>query len=425
MNIYEELQRDFFVTQINNQGYIYYVPEKKMVRVKREIAEQLLKTDEKDEATSEQITYIINTIKKQMRDTIKTNEVVYEDKRQRIRKLELVVSTICNLNCIYCYADGGSYHCTEEIMSFSVIDALVEYLKQNKMEIDRVQFFGGEPMMGYETISYACRKFEENGIQVKTYSMISNFTFLPKAFIKDIKKYNINITVSLDGPSEITNRQRIGKNTKLDVYETVKNNITKLRNEGMDIVAIECTCTDLYSKLGYTKENLQEFLQHEFAIENIVMEDAIFSDKSHLPKKEEIYFETDKRNVDEAFLLSRLFGKEKRKDIFCGAGKSCFALFPDGNIYPCHQFVQQKEFYCLGNIFEGNWDKKENYKHVMDKIEMLKGQYKCATCNARNFCSQCIALLALNEERIQCGDKKTAFDRSMQNYLENRCIHYI
>jgi uncharacterized protein len=36
----------------------------------------------------------------------------------------------------------------------------------------------------------------------------------------------------------------------------------------------------------------------------------------------------------------------------CGAGFDYVAVTPDGDVFPCHQFVGNKDFY-LGNVFEG------------------------------------------------------------------------
>lgn len=39
-------------------------------------------------------------------------------------------------------------------MPFEVVDFLIKYLKQNDIEIGMLQFFGGEPIMGYKTIKH-------------------------------------------------------------------------------------------------------------------------------------------------------------------------------------------------------------------------------------------------------------------------------
>lgn len=423
MNIYEELNSDFHIQQLDGNGYIYYVPKKKLVKVKSEIAEKLHKCQENESEISAEIEELLNTIKRQLADG--ENEDISEGKKKNyIKKLELVVSTICNLDCVYCYANGGTYNCEKKIMPFAVVDSLMKYLKQNDIEIGMLQFFGGEPIMGYKTISYVCHKFEEYQIPVEHYSMVSNFTFLPEEFIEDIINYDIGITVSIDGPSEITNQQRISREKGMNVYHTIKENIRRLRNRGKDIKAIECTCTDLYLEKGYTKDALRKFLRNEFEVRHIIMEDAFQGDEN-LDGGENTYFEGENYTVEDGIILGYMFDGKKRRSIFCSAGEKCFAIFPDGNIYPCHLFALKKEEYLLGNVRDCEWNQKEMYKKVIEKIDGVKKEYDCGACSARNFCSQCIALVMLNSGKIHCEKRKKEFSEAMVNYLKNRCIIHI
>lgn len=55
MNIYEELNSDFHIQQLDGNGYIYYVPKKKLVKVKSEIAEKLHKCQENESEISVEI----------------------------------------------------------------------------------------------------------------------------------------------------------------------------------------------------------------------------------------------------------------------------------------------------------------------------------------------------------------------------------
>jgi len=67
----------------------------------------------------------------------------------------------------------------------------------------------------------------------------------------------------------------------------------------------------------------------------------------------------------------------------CGAGFEYFAVAPDGNIYPCHQFVGIENF-CMGSVFEGihNFELVEKFRsaHIYNKPQ-------CRRCWARFFCS--------------------------------------
>lgn len=422
MDIHEELNRDFYIQQFDDKGYVYYVPQKKMVKVKPDIAEKLMECQKNREKISIEVENILSAIKRQMLDA--QEEISGEKDRKYIKKLELVVSTICNLNCIYCYANGGTYDCEEEIMPFSIVDSLVEHLKQNDIEIGMVQFFGGEPLMAYKTISYICRQFEKKHIAVKRYSMVSNFTFLPDEFLEDIIKYNIKITVSVDGPPEITNKQRVGKVRDIDVYNTVRENIDKLREKGGDINAIECTCTDMYVELGYTKDSLRNFIQEEFQVKHVIIEDASYKYGESSREEEIMHFQRGEYTIEEGLVLGYLFDK-KKNSVFCSAGEKVIAIFPDGNIYPCHQFAMKKQEYLMGNVSNGKWEQTEQYKGVIEKICNAKSAHKCEACSARNFCSQCLALTMVYGEPVQCNKRKKEFSIAMSNYLKNRCIIHI
>ena len=72
-----------------------------------------------------------------------------------------------------------------------------------------------------------------------------------------------------------------------------------------------------------------------------------------------------------------------KRAVGCGAGSEYMAVTPEGDLYPCHQFVGEKEFQ-MGNIFEGvhNTTLRDKFKkaNVYNKEE-------CRVCWARFYCS--------------------------------------
>ena len=67
----------------------------------------------------------------------------------------------------------------------------------------------------------------------------------------------------------------------------------------------------------------------------------------------------------------------------CGAGRQYLAVVPNGNIYPCHQFVGRDEF-LMGDVFQ-----KELNEDIVDRFKNTHVFVKpdCSRCWARFFCS--------------------------------------
>ena len=67
----------------------------------------------------------------------------------------------------------------------------------------------------------------------------------------------------------------------------------------------------------------------------------------------------------------------------CGAGHEYLAITPEGDIYPCHQFVGNTDF-KMGNVFEGKID--EEIKNTFEKSNIYTKE-KCKNCFAKFYCS--------------------------------------
>ena len=67
----------------------------------------------------------------------------------------------------------------------------------------------------------------------------------------------------------------------------------------------------------------------------------------------------------------------------CGAGHEYFAITPEGDIYPCHQFVGDEKF-IMGNVYEGitRPDIQQEFKQ-----SNVYARQECQKCFARYYCS--------------------------------------
>ena len=67
----------------------------------------------------------------------------------------------------------------------------------------------------------------------------------------------------------------------------------------------------------------------------------------------------------------------------CGAGHEYLAVAPNGDIYPCHQFVGNKDF-LMGNVNENKID--ENIEKMFERSNVYTKE-KCKNCFAKFYCS--------------------------------------
>ena len=135
--------------------------------------------------------------------------------RDELNRLQILVATDCNLRCKYCYAHGGNYGMKSERLSPSIACTYLTKLLVGKYRrVKKVSFFGGEPTLCPDTIQAVCEFFEEsteNGIfdEMPHFLMVSNGTLIDEKMANLIHMYDIKVTISIDGPEEIHDLNRV------------------------------------------------------------------------------------------------------------------------------------------------------------------------------------------------------------------------
>jgi uncharacterized protein len=191
----------------------------------------------------------------------------------------------CNLKCRYCYAEYGRYgDKMGRLEKERYMDLIIE-LSKYYHTIDKVQFFGGEPLLSLDKISMTCLLFKEmfdKGMvsRIPEYSMVSNGLFLPKDEVqKLIKTHNIHITVSCDGPKEITNYLRPKHkdlNKKSNTYDEIKKGIKTSQNNGVPL-SVEATYTKYHQEAKVTPLRVIDAILEDFGIGAVHQSPAAYS----------------------------------------------------------------------------------------------------------------------------------------------------
>jgi uncharacterized protein len=321
-----------------------------------------------------------------------------------IKALCLHAAHACNMSCAYCFADEGAFTGEKSLLSAETgrmaIDFLLEQSGDRRnLEID---FFGGEPLMNFEVIKTLVAYGRE---REKLFGKNIRFTITTNGLLLDpekeafINEHMDNVILSIDGRPEINDTMRKTRSGG-GTYGLIIDNLLRFGQNRGGRFYVRGTFTRHNLDFSHDVKHLADLGFRNVSVEPVVapgtMDFAIGD--GDLPRildeydrLAELYLEYAKRGEQFAFfhfnmdlsggpcVIKRVCG--------CGAGTEYVAISPEGDIYPCHQFVGE-EGYRLGNLHElaaqGGFSNQLyglfNHAHIYSKGE-------CAACWAKFYCS--------------------------------------
>jgi len=336
------------------------------------------------------------------------NKMLYTEGASYVNKIKPAIKAMClnmthdcNLRCEYCFASQGTYNGEKAFMSFETGKKAFDFLvkssgKRRNLEVD---FFGGEPLMNFETIKKLVdygRSLEKDNDKHFRFTITTNGVLLDEDKINYINENMDNVVLSIDGRKETNDRMRKTINGK-GSYEAIINNFK-------NFVSKRGT-KDYFARGTYTAYNLDfsEDVKHmrEAGFDKISVEPVVASPEEKYALKEEHidilkkeyeklaeYF-IESYNTDKKFQFFH-FNIELdggpciyKRSIGCGAGTEYVAVTPAGELYPCHQFVGQEEF-IVGNVDEGITN--ERIVKMFSNVSVDEKPI-CRDCWAKYYCS--------------------------------------
>lgn len=325
-----------------------------------------------------------------------------------VKAMCLNIAHDCQLRCKYCFASTGDFGQGRKLMSFETGKNAIDFLLENSgdrpnLELD---FFGGEPLMNFKVVKqiveYARSREAEYGKKFR-FTITTNGLLLDDEKIEFINKEMSNVVLSIDGRKEVNDYFRILPNGQ-GCYDMILPKYKKLVEGRGD--------KEYYVRGTFTNKNLDfsndVFALYEAGFDQISIEPVVGEGDEYALTEKELPAVFKEYEV----LAKRILENEKKGGKFnffhfmidldqgpcaikrlrgCGCGNDYVAITPDGDIFPCHQFVGMDE-YKMGNIDEGtfNDDMKADFAncHVYSKPECRKcwAKFYCSGgCNANNY----------------------------------------
>jgi len=337
--------------------------------------------------------------------------------RPLLKALCLNVAHDCDLACRYCFAGQGGFGGRRGLMSAAVARAAVDILLEHSGDVAtcEIDFFGGEPLLNLdvvrETVDYADRQGAELG---KSFS----FTLTTNAFALGpdeagyLNEAMANVVLSLDGRPRVHDRMRPATGGA-PTHDRVLSNIRRFVAQRGD--------RDYWVRGTYTAHNLDFSRDFAYLAEqgfrNISLEPVVggtpgptgsgqcggpCGETGRWGLGEEHLEDVAREYVRLADIAFELAAAGRRVNFFhfitedaegpcfakrvrgCGAGREYMAVTPEGDLYPCHQFVGREGF-RVGNVVDGRLRPSGPAADVARL--WLGSKAACRDCWARYRCS--------------------------------------
>lgn len=330
------------------QNNVLYLPDFKQAFLISEMDYESIKNTQSNDVIKKYAS-MVNEIDR--KGEIKGKDSVYE--------LYLCVANMCNARCKYCFAHQGNYGKSQGIMKAETAKEAIDFFMWKVPEDceARITFFGGEPLLAYDVIVQTCEYVKENySNRIHTFHITTNATLLTREMIDVMSFYDFRVAISIDGGSQIQNRQRPLANSADSYFEATKNInylIDKVKH-----VLVRGTYCDYEYNLDVCYADLLELHISEI---NVVPDiSGIDNDKSCNKLLQQLdrlhrfildYVKSQKNFPFGLFTIKirELFLRKAEIAYQCGAGKNTFSVDIEGNIFPCHRLSNDVDL-KLGNV---------------------------------------------------------------------------
>lgn len=324
-----------------------------------------------------------------------------------------VVTTRCNMGCIYCQANNGS-EIPHLVMDKDMAERAVDIALQSPEQSLCFEFQGGEPLLNFEVIKHIVEYAEQHKQDhIISYTVVTNLTLLSNDILDFLACHNFGVSTSIDGNELVHNNNRPyidGRGT----FTKVRDSIRRIREAGLHVGAIETTTK--YS-LDYPKEIVNAYVDMGF--DSIFIRPLTPLGKAakywnNIGYTSEEFIEFYSRSLDEILSINKKgrFIKEDYASILlrrirgdfmnymelrspCGAGVGQLAYYADGNIFTCDEGRMLHEMgqsaFMLGNVYESTYNDliSNGICKTVCASSVLESLPTCCDCVYQPYCGTC------------------------------------
>lgn len=330
---------------------------------------------------------------------------VNEREKLNVENLTVIIKPThnCNLRCKYCYVDKNA---EKGIMNKTTLENSIKkiaFFNGKGLESCFI-WHGGEPLLvGLDFYKEVIRIQRELGEEYKFKNGIqTNGTLITEETADFFKNNDFSVGLSLDGPKEINDRNRLYKRSRngnnstfADVLKSIELLKKKEINLGIVVVVNKYNVNELPLIYQFLKEykldaRVNPIFNSGRAIENY--EEVGISQEEHTSSMLELInmWTNDQQPISltffEEIIKALLPGKNSHSCVLADSCQKRFiSIGPQGDVYPCGELDGIREF-RYGNINENSLENiltSPLRRKLLERAEKIE---ECKGCEYKKFC---------------------------------------
>ncbi|NLE04259.1 MAG: 4Fe-4S cluster-binding domain-containing protein [Crenarchaeota archaeon] len=435
-------------------GYFYDVGKNEIIRVDDKVYDYLQRLLQGKETQVDCETLAIVDMLKERKYLSEVRPTIIEHSYthylqlfldRKIEKITLQLTQQCNFRCKYCvYSENKNLkqrvH-TSKRMTWKLAKKAIDFLWDHSVDSPRVNigFYGGEPLLEFElmkkTVEYAKLRFKGKPISFTT---TINGSLLTEKVAEFFVTNNISTLISLDGPKEIHDINRLFKDGS-GTYDTVISNIRSICEkypeysktfqismvmdpvndfDCINSVTLDCSYIDftninaaIVEKSDEPVEYSDVFSQHaeyNYFLALLSHFHYLSDDKvSPISKKSLI---ADLSNINR-MLKQKTMTKSIAPGGQCIPGQIRLFVNSDGDLFPCER-VNETNIMKIGSLETGF-----DYKKAKELLNIGSiTPEECKNCWAIRHCTICIKM-ADDGDKLSPKTKISNCPKSINNVI--------
>ena len=320
----------------------------------------------------------------------------------------ILPTTACNARCTYCYEEGIIPISMTRETADAVIDFVCRTRHDGKIRID---WFGGEPLIGASTISYICRGMRDCGVEFSS-GITTNATLLTPEMILEAKElWNLErAQVSMDGARADYESRKLYVNPERHNYDVAMKAVGMLSDAGVSVF-IRCNYDE--GNLIRLPEFYNDCRKRFGDKENVTVYTSQLFQSSAEKREDKLCFDVE----DMEKLLGKLGGAAQASLPVRLRSRYCMSDFsgsniiidPQGGLHKCEHYLSPED--AIGSIYDETlptWEWNEE-----DEAEI------CRNCRFLPTCTP-FRRVGCPVKPENCREEREIYlKQALQNYLKN------